>query len=400
MGRRALSLGIAALAFAPVLGLGGSPAYAQAPNSLVVSGLPDLLGEDGPPAEFAVSVDTGGGGTLTFEAPAADDFLLLEYKLNGDWLALDLIDPNGDPVRDSVDVPDGDLAMRISYRSPEPFPIPVDNLSAGRAAGISANDRVSATNARAASTDPCDPASDPARTAAQFSVSLESSGSVIDSEDISVAVGHPRAVIAGLPAEITADGSLHPFTVTPCNRTDSSYQEVFLSFGIDADPSGEQEDARLVPDDVILEVLDESTGSWLPLGLDGIADVAVESDLIGPFELPARTDLAPVHFRLGFKASTQPDDALWPFFELFQPIDEHSVTFIGFDFAKKPLSVVAASGTPTPAPSSTPPVQGGPPHELPETGGNGTSMLVMALVGLVLVTLGGGAIVLSRRRAS
>jgi hypothetical protein len=58
MGRRALSLGIAALAFAPVVGLGGSPAYAQAPNSLVVSGLPDLLGEDGPPAEFAVSVDT------------------------------------------------------------------------------------------------------------------------------------------------------------------------------------------------------------------------------------------------------------------------------------------------------------------------------------------------------
>jgi LPXTG-motif cell wall-anchored protein len=400
MGRRALSLGIAALAFVPVVGLGGSPAYAQAPNPLVVSGLPDLLGEDGPPAEFAVSVDTGSGGTLTFETPAADDFLLLEYKLNGDWLALDLIDPNGDPVSDSVDVPDGDLAMRISYRSPEPFPIPVDNLAAGRAPGMSANDRVSATNEGTASTDPCDPANDPARTAAQFSVSLESSGSVVDSEDISIAIGHPRAVIAGLPAEITADGSLHAFTVTPCNRTDSSYQEVFLSFGIDADPSGEQEDARLVPGDVILEVLDESTGSWLRLGLDGIADVAVESDLIGPFEMPARTDLAPVHFRLGFKESTQPDNALWPFFELFQPIDEHNVTFIGFDFAKKPLSVVAASGSPTPAPSSTPPVQGGPPHELPETGGNGISMLVMALAGLVLVTLGGGAILLTRRRAS
>lgn len=398
MGRRVLSVGIVSLAIASVVGVGASPSFAQAPDPLTVAGLPDLLGEEGPPAEFAVSVDTGGGGTLTFETPVADDFLLLEYKLSGDWLALDLIDPNGDPVSDSIDVPDGDLAMRISYRSPEPFPIPIGNLTAARVSGAPARDKPGTTNAKAATSDPCDPANDPARTTAEFSVSLEANGNIVDSEDVSVAIGHPRARIAGLPAEITANRSLHEFTITPCNRTDSSYGEVFLSFGIDADPSGDQKDARLVPGDVILQVFDDASGSWQPLGLDGFANVAVASDLIGPFALPARTDLDPVRFRLGFTESTHPDEALWPFFELFQPIDKNNVTFIGFDFAENPLSVVAAaSGTPTPGPSGPPPVHGGPPHELPDTGGNGTGVLVMALLGLVLVTLGGAAIVLSRR---
>ena len=42
------------------------------------------------------------------------------------WEALELVAEDGQPVSDSLDVPDGDVPMRISVHNSNAAPIPID----------------------------------------------------------------------------------------------------------------------------------------------------------------------------------------------------------------------------------------------------------------------------------